>query len=134
VRPLHTAGKRIRVAIATFAPEVPRAEHSAQIATSRSRMGPTSCKGCNGRLQSVTRKDSGGGQVAKTTYAYGSHGRVYALTDAGKVICKTEHLPAPTLRQAGKTRGQRREALGPACRSARRRRERPAKAGRRSTR
>jgi YD repeat-containing protein len=35
-----------------------------------------------GRLQSVTRKDSGGGQVTRTSYAYDSHGRVYAVTDA----------------------------------------------------
>lgn len=35
-----------------------------------------------GRLQSVTRKDSGGAQVTRTSYAYDSHGRVYAVTDA----------------------------------------------------
>jgi YD repeat-containing protein len=35
-----------------------------------------------GRLQSVTRKNSGGGQVGRTTYAYDPHGRVYAVTDA----------------------------------------------------
>jgi len=35
-----------------------------------------------GRLQSVTRKNSGGTQVGKTTYAYDSAGRQITLTDA----------------------------------------------------
>jgi len=35
-----------------------------------------------GRLTSVTRKNSSGGQVSQTTYAYDTHGRVYSMTDA----------------------------------------------------
>jgi RHS repeat-associated protein len=35
-----------------------------------------------GRLQSVTRKDSGGNQVAQTSFGYDAHGRQSALTDA----------------------------------------------------
>ncbi len=35
-----------------------------------------------GRLQTVTRKNSGGTQIAKTTYAYDPHGRVASVTDA----------------------------------------------------
>ncbi|HEX5218407.1 MAG TPA: hypothetical protein VFZ59_02480, partial [Verrucomicrobiae bacterium] len=35
-----------------------------------------------GRVLSVTQKDSGGGQIAKTTYGYDSHGRRNTATDA----------------------------------------------------
>jgi RHS repeat-associated protein len=35
-----------------------------------------------GRPQSVTRKDSGGAQVAQTSYQYDSHGRPWKVTDA----------------------------------------------------
>jgi RHS repeat-associated protein len=35
-----------------------------------------------GRLQTVTRKNSGGTQIAKSTYAYDPHGRVASVTDA----------------------------------------------------
>jgi len=36
----------------------------------------------NGRLVSVTRKDSGNNQIFKTTYGYDAHGRQSSLTDA----------------------------------------------------
>jgi RHS repeat-associated protein len=36
----------------------------------------------NGRLSSVTAKDSGANQITKTTYAYDAHGRQYTVTDA----------------------------------------------------
>ncbi|MBI4657882.1 MAG: RHS repeat protein, partial [Verrucomicrobia bacterium] len=35
-----------------------------------------------GRLQSVTRKDSTGAQMGRTTYAYDAHGRQWTVTDA----------------------------------------------------
>ncbi len=36
----------------------------------------------NGQLSSVTRKDSSGSQIGKTTYAYDAHGRTASTSDA----------------------------------------------------